>query len=484
MDHTTLVEHATPATALTDIAFVAALAGLLGLGLMRLKQPPLVGFIIAGMVLGPTGFGIIHSSAYVQVLAEMGVLVLLFFIGIELSLRAFVLTIRQALLVAGGQLLAALAVGMLLGYLIGSDVAESLVLGFIIALSSTVVAMKMLDDMGLLRSEEGRVAIAVLIAQDLAVIPMLVFVSSFGGDDVSYSMVTFKILVAVAVLGGLLWWLGRRGKLRFPFTEQIENNVEILALGSLAVCFSAASISSIAGLSPVYGAFIAGILIGNSTLRSRVIPVIEPIQSVLLVIFFLSIGLLIDLWFIWDNLWFVLITCLVVITAKSLLNIALLRLTGADPRTALVSGLSMAQIGEFSFVLAAAGLGASILHEDTYRLAIAVTAISLLLSPVWASLMHRVQDVAQKGLTTYREALREAYAHEIEEVQRGRQVIDAAVFHVRLRYRAVRLAVYHRKALKATKAAEQAEQMASQEAGPDVPEEQAPEPVLEKQSQA
>jgi CPA2 family monovalent cation:H+ antiporter-2 len=287
----------------------------------------------------------------------------------------------------------------------------------------------------------------------------------------------------VALLAGLLWWLGRRGKLRFPFTEQIENNVEILALGSLAVCFSAASVSSIAGLSPVYGAFLAGILIGNSTLRSRVIPVIEPIQSVLLVIFFLSIGLLIDLWFIWDNLWFVLTTCLVVITAKSLLNIALLRLTGSDPRTALVAGLSMAQIGEFSFVLAAAGLGASILHEDTYRLVIAVTAISLLLSPVWASLMHRVQDVAQKGLTTYREALRQAYAHEIEEVQRGRQVIDAAVFHGRLRYRAVRLAMYHRKVVKAAaKAEEEADPAAQADAGSDEPDEKSPEPVLEKQS--
>lgn len=432
-----------------DIAFVAAVAALMGLGLLWLRQPPLVGFILAGVALGPTGFGVIPNSESVNLLAEMGVLILLFFIGMELSLKAFVVSLRQSVLVAGGQIIAALIVAILIGFGLGLDFAESLILGFIIAMSSTVVAMKMLDDMGMLRGREGRIAVGVLIAQDIAVVPMLIFVSSFGSGDINYASVTLKVIVAVAFLGGLLWWLGQRGKLRVPFTEKIENKVEILALGSLAICFSAATVSGIAGLSPVYGAFIAGILIGNSTLRSRVIPVIEPIQSVLLIVFFLSIGLLMDLSFIWNNLMLVIAASLAVIAAKSVLNIALLRLTGSDEQTALVAGLSMAQIGEFSFVLAAAGLAASALGGDAYRLAIAVTAISLLISPVWANLMRRVERVASAGLTSYRQALMEAYADEIGEVQRGRQAVDRAIFHVRLRYRAARLALYHRRAEKA-----------------------------------
>ncbi len=421
---------------------------LLGLGLIRLKQPPLVGFILAGIALGPTGFGVIASSENVNLLAEMGVLILLFFIGMELSLRAFILTLRQAVLVAGGQILVALAVAILIGLGLGIGIAESIILGFIIALSSTVVAMKMLDDMGVLRGAEGRIAVGVLIAQDLAVVPMLIVVTSFGGGELDVAATTLRVTIAVLILAGLLWWLGKRGKLRVPFAEQIENNVEILALGSLAVCFSAAALSGIAGLSPVYGAFVAGILIGNSTLRSRIIPVIEPIQSVLLVVFFLSIGLLIDLQFIWANLWLVIAACIVVIAAKSALNIALLRLTGSDQQTALIAGLSMAQIGEFSFVLAAAGLSAAALSGDAYRLAIAVTAISLLVSPVWTNLMRRVERVASEGLTTYRAALLEAYAVEIEEVQRGRQAVDRAIFHGRVRYRAARLAMYHRRVVK------------------------------------
>ena len=464
----TAAETVSHGSQLSDIAFVAAVAVLMGLGLIRLKQPPLVGFILAGIALGPTGFGVIASSENVNLLAEMGVLILLFFIGMELSLRAFILTLRQAVLVAGGQIVVALAVAILIGMSLKVGMAESIILGFIIAISSTVVAMKMLDDMGVLRGEEGRIAVGVLIAQDLAVVPMLIIVTSFGGGPIDYGETTLRVVAAVVILAGLLWWLGRRGKLRVPFAEQIENNVEILALGSLAVCFSAAAVSGIAGLSPVYGAFVAGILIGNSTLRSRVIPVIQPIQSVLLVVFFLSIGLLIDLQFIWANIWLVVASCIVVITAKSALNIVLLRITGSSARTALVAGLSMAQIGEFSFILAAAGLSAAALGGDVYRLAIAVTAITLLVSPVWANLMHRVERVASEGLTTYRAALLDAYAAEIGEVRRGQQAVNRAVFHGRVRYRAARLALYHRRAVKAAQQDEkQQEEEESAAAEPD-----------------
>lgn len=424
--------------ALIGIAIVVAVAALMGLGFMRLKQPPLVGFILAGLALGPTGAGVIANSDSVTVLAEMGVVVLLFFIGMELSIKAFVLTLRQALIVAGGQITAAMAISALLAWGTGATNYEAIILGFIIATSSTVVAMKMLDDMGVLRGQAGRVAVGVLIAQDLAVVPMLIFVSSLGGGAIDVTTIVVKIALAVALLAGLLWWFGSRGKLKFPLTDGIEDNVELLALGSLAFCFAAAAISGVAELSPVYGAFLAGIVVGNSTLRSRVIPVIEPIQSVLLVVFFLSIGLLIDLQFIWTNLGLVLIASLVVIAAKTVLNVVLLRATGANPQTALLAGLSMAQIGEFSFVLAAAGFGAGALGYDIYRLAIAVTAVSLLVSPLWINVMQRMERVASKGLTTYRAALAQAYADEIENVGEG-------ISWAQLRYRAAVLAVRKRR---------------------------------------
>ena len=426
---------------LVPIAVVIAVAAALGLFFLWLRQPPLVGFILAGVALGPTGFGVIGSSENVALLAEMGVVVLLFFIGMELSIKAFVLSLRQALMVAGGQIVAALAVGGVIGFMSGSTVAEAIILGFIIAMSSTVVAMKMLDDMGVLRGEAGRIAVGVLIAQDIAVVPMLIFVTSLGGDDLDLVSLGTKTLVAVGLLAGLLWWFGRHRKIRVPFAEAIEEKVEILALGALALCFAASATSGALGLSPAYGAFLAGIIVGNSTLRSRVIPVIEPIQSVLLVAFFLSIGLLIDLDFIRENLLGVLTASLIVIAAKTVLNIFLLRKTGATPQTALIAGLSMAQIGEFSFVLASAGFAVGALGFDIYRVAIAVTAVSLLVSPLWTAVMHRLENMATQHLETYREALAIAYAGELRAMS-SRGVIVLDVFWiVRVRYRAARKAI-------------------------------------------
>lgn len=437
MDHAS--GHAFP---LIEIAIVIVIAVFFGLGLMRLKQPPLVGFILAGVIMGPTGFGLIATNDNVTSLAEMGVLMLLFFIGTELSLKAFVYSLRPALIVAAGQLTAALGIGMAISWLTDASAAEGVILGFIIAISSTVVAMKILDDAGELRGDAGKITIGVLIAQDIAIVPMLIFVSALGGEDVSVGFVAVQITIAVVVLAGLLWWLGRQSKLKLPFADQIGDNVELLALGSLAGCFGAAAISGSVGLSPAYGAFIAGLIIGNSNLRTRVIPVIEPIQSVLLVVFFLSIGLLIDLNYIWQNLGVVIGATVFVIVAKTFLNVFLLRLTGYDRDTSLVGGLSMAQIGEFSFVLAAAGFTAGALGYDAYRLAIAVTAVTLLLSPAWMSLIHRVEDMATEGYSSYREAISEAYASEIENVGSG-------MMWLRVRYRAGRMALYRRRVRKA-----------------------------------
>ncbi|MFZ1773526.1 MAG: cation:proton antiporter [Rhizobiaceae bacterium] len=410
-----------------------AVAVTLGLGLMRLRQPPLVGFILAGVITGPTGLGLVSAGANVSALAEMGVLLLLFFIGMELSLKAFVHSLRPALLIALGQLAVSLAIGAGVAVLTGAAWAEGVIIGFIVALSSTVVAMKMLDDMGELRKRAGRITVGVLIAQDLALAPMLIFVSAMGGQGVSVFAVTVRIVFAVSLLAWLLWWLGKHNKFNVPFTEAIEGKTEIVALGALAICFGAAALSGLFGLSPAYGAFLAGLVVGNSTLRSRAIPVIEPIQSVLLVVFFLSIGLLIDLNYIVANFWEVTLVSLMVIAAKSALNVFLLRLTGYDRDTALIGGLSMAQIGEFSFILAAAGFASGALGPDSYRLAIAVTAVTLLVSPAWSSLMHRVHDLANTGYASYRAALSEAYAAEIGNVGHG-------VFRVRLRYRAARKA--------------------------------------------
>ena len=428
-------------TGLIAIAFVIVVAVTVGLGLMRLRQPPLVGFILAGVLLGPSGLGVIATSnENVTMLAEMGVLMLLFFIGMELSLKAFVASLKPAVTIAGGQLLAAMAISFGLMAISDATLAEAIILGFIIALSSTVVAMKMLEEIGELRHEPGRIAVAVLIAQDLAVVPMLIVATSLGGSEaVNWTAVAIKIAVAVAILAALLWFLGNRPKLKPAFGPAVEKNVEILALGSLAFCFAAAAVSGLIGLSPAYGAFIAGLVVGASTLRSPVIHVVEPIQAILLVVFFLSIGLLIDLRYIFANWPLVLIASVFVIIAKTVLNVILIRLAGLPHRTAVEAGLSMAQIGEFSFVLASVALASGAIGGDVYRLALAVTAISLLVSPAWMVVIRHLEGEARFGYAEFRDALAEIYEDRVENVE------DMGMWF-KVRGRALRRAVRRRRA--------------------------------------
>ena len=286
---------------LTGIAIIVAAAVLFGGALSRLKQPAIVGYILTGVALGPTGFGLIENTDYIGALAELGVLMLLFIVGMELSLKAFTREIGPASLVAGGQIAAALLISFGFGVALGWPIGQSLVLAFIVAISSTAVAIRMLDDIGELRTVTGEITIAVLIAQDIAIVPMLIIIDSLGSDAAPGFGVAVKIFAAIAFLYLLIRVLARRGKLRLPGTGAITGRSDLVALSALAACFGAAALSGLIGLSPAYGAFIAGLVVANSTLRAEAIRVSEPIQSVLIVVFFLSIGLLIDLRYILDK---------------------------------------------------------------------------------------------------------------------------------------------------------------------------------------
>ena len=295
-----------------------------------------------------------------------------------------------------------------------------MLLGFIVAISSTAVAIQMLEEVGELRTSMGRITVGVLIAQDIAVVPMLIVVSSFGAHG-GGGWLALKLAIAVVLLFLLLRFLGTRpGKIRLPFTEAIHGRVDMVALASVAFCFGAAAITGIAGFSAAFGAFIAGLVIAGSTLRAEAIAATHPIQSILIVVFFLSIGLLIDLNFIVANLGTVIFFVVLVLAVKTAVNVALMRAARQPWETAFPAGLMIAQIGEFSFVLAATGLSKGAVDADAYRLAIAVIAVSLLVSPLWMISVRRFHRVARDGVSDFRVALAEVYSGEIEEFERGR----------------------------------------------------------------
>ena len=383
---------------LTEIAIVVTVALICGLGLGRFRQPAIVGYILAGVVLGPSVLGFVTDRDQITLLAELGVLLLLFAIGMELDVRDFRPVVRFAAIAVGLQIAVVALVMLLLGALLGWGWERSLLVGFGVALSSTAVAIKLLDDVGELRTEVGRRAVGILIAQDIAVVPMMLFVATLAPAREFVVADLVPVVGAVVILGGMIWFLGRRGRVRLPFRDFTRGQLDLIAIAALAFCFAAAALSGLFGMSAAYGAFLAGLLLGNSTDRKVMLRATLPIQGVLLMVFFLSIGLLIDLDYIWAHVGEILLMLLLVTLGKTALNVGILRLLKEPWPRAWLGGVALGQVGEFSFVLAAMGLSVGALTDEGYRMFVAIIALSLVISPLWldsARRLHRMADEAE-----------------------------------------------------------------------------------------
>ena len=284
--------------------------------------------------------------------------------------------------------------------------------GFALALSSTAVAVKILDDIGELRNRSGRVAIGILIAQDLAVAPMLLFVTSFAGDGFN-PIVLVEVAASIGVLVAVIMFMSRRQRVNLPFHRILEAKKEIGTMGSLALCFVFATMAGLFGLSPAFGAFLAGLIVGNSGQRQVMHENAEPVQAVLLMVFFLSIGLLINLEFIAENI----VLVLAVWHLRDLLQDGHQHrrpapVQGETMQTAFLASLTIGQMGEFTFVLAGAASNARVIDEEIYRLLVAVTVLSLMTSPVYVDLARRLSHRSVRNVTTLRNAFRLIYRRE------------------------------------------------------------------------
>ncbi len=386
---------------------IVGLAALLcGMALTRLRQPALVGYILAGVLLGPSVFSLVDDRELIGLFSEIGVLMLLFLIGMELPLHSFLRVWRMALACTVLQIVGSLCFAFALTWVIDWTFERAIIAGFVMALSSTAVAIKILEEIGELDSETGRITLAVLIAQDLAVVPMMLVLrdlSDGGGISIGgFAQVAF----AIAFLIGCLIHIDRKGSLRLPLVERIAGNDDLRAIATLALCLAAATASGLLGLSPAYGAFLAGIFIGNTDYSKEMIRSTPPIQSLFMMVFFLSVGLLIDLGFIWRNLGEVVVWLLAVTLFKTALNIGILRLLGNPWDRSFLSGVVMGQIGEFSFVMVAAALASGLVVPERYPLTVAVIALSLVISPLWLAVAHRLVHIMALSITSFREIVR------------------------------------------------------------------------------
>ncbi len=403
---------------LIPLAVVILVALSCGVIFTRLRQPAVIGYILAGLVLGPAGFGLVQNEENIALLADLGVLLLLFVVGMELSLRAFRRIWRIAVATVVLQTLGALFVVWIIGQVMGWPADAVLLLAFVLALSSTAVAVKILEDIGELRTRAGRIAVGILIAQDLAIVPMILLLDLAALGEFSFLAVT-RIVGSVGGLLVLILFLSRRRRVNLPLPAIVARHPDLTPLLGLVCCFGAATISGLLGLSPAYGAFLAGLTIGNSNLRVGMLDTVMPIQSILMMVFFLSIGLLIDLSLVWANLGVVVVMLLVATVGKTLVNLAVFAALRLPWAQALLTALVLAQVGEFSFLLGSVGFAREIISIEEFRIIITVTALSLAVSPLWMGAARRLHRVAAFQRVSVRYVFRIAFGREADRISGG-----------------------------------------------------------------
>jgi CPA2 family monovalent cation:H+ antiporter-2 len=287
-----------------------------------------------------------------------------------------------------------------MGTWLGWPLPRSILLGFVISLSSTAVVLKLLQDRGELDSKSGQNVLLILLAQDLAVVPMLVIISLLGDNAPSQSEILRQVFGGVLLLAFSAWLISRE-QIHLPLIRHVRDNHEMQVFAALLICFGMAFVSGIMNLSAALGAFIGGMVVASARETDWVHRALEPLHVIFVAVFFVSVGMLIDPAFLRDHLWQILALVGGVLLTNTFLNAIILRLLDNAWRDALYSGALLSQIGEFSFVLAAVGLHANIVTQNAYQTTVAVIAISLLASPAWIGLV-RISISADKHRSSSR----------------------------------------------------------------------------------
>ena len=361
----------------------------LGLVLRLLRQPYSIGYLIAGVALGPHGLGLVEDDANAQHLGALGVVLLLFFVGMEVSLARLAQRWRVAIIGTALQIAASVGFVALLGLVLEWTLARIVLLGFVISLSSTAIVLKLLQDWGELETPVGQDVVAVLLAQDLAIVPMLVTLQALGGEGLAPAELALQIVGGLAFLG-CLGWLLTRTELRLPLGRGLREDHELQVFVALILCFGVALLTGLLGLSTALGAFLAGVLVATAHETHWVTERLESFRVVFVALFFFSVGMLIDLGFVRENAAVLALLLAGVLLTNTLLNAGILRALGGGWRPSLYSGALLSQIGEFSFVLAAVGLQAKVVSGYAYQTTVATIALSLVASPIWIACVRKL----------------------------------------------------------------------------------------------
>ncbi|KPK29860.1 MAG: potassium transporter KefB [Nitrospira bacterium SG8_3] len=359
----------------------------------RLRVPTIVGFLLTGILTGPYGLGLIKAVHEVEILAEVGVVLLLFTIGIEFSLEKL-LQIKKSVLMGGSiQVLLTILVTFLIARQLGQPIGESTFMGFLIALSSTAIVLKLIQERAEVDSPHGRTTLGILIFQDIIIVPMILvaplLAGATGDSGQSVPVLIGKVIGIIGLVIVSAKWIVPQVLYQIARTR----SQELFLLSVVVICLAAARITSSVGLSLPLGAFLAGLIISESEYSPHALGNILPFRDVFTSFFFVSIGMLLDIGFLFRQPGTIGLIALGVFVLKSITATFATVLLGFPLRTSILVGLALGQVGEFSFILSKTGVEHGLLEGNIYQMFLAFSVLSMAATPFIITLAPRVGDI-------------------------------------------------------------------------------------------
>lgn len=377
---------------LQDILILLGFSAVIVFVLQKLKLPSIIGFLLTGIIIGPHGLSLINDVEQVEVLSEIGVILLLFVIGMELSLKQLA-SIKKTVFIGG-----LLQVGItatvtgLIYYFLGYSWNESVFVGFLFSLSSTAIVLKTLQDRKEISAPHGRNALAILIFQDIIVVPMMLITPFIAGESTNIGMSILSLVLKSAVVIVITVISARYIVPKLMHAVAKTNSKELFLLVTFTLCFAVAFLTSEVGLSLALGAFIAGLIISESEYSHQATSIILPFRELFTSFFFVSVGMLLDLSFFIGNIPTIMFLVLLVFIIKSIIASLAVAALKYPTRTVLLTGLSLFQVGEFAFILSKVGIEYNLLTAQTNQYFLSVSIVSMILTPFIIIFSERIAN--------------------------------------------------------------------------------------------
>ena len=366
---------------LQDLLILLTFSVLIVFLLKRLKLPSILGFLLTGILIGPYAFSLVTAVHQVEIIAEIGVILLLFVIGMELSIKQL-MSIKKTVFI-GGFLQVGLTViaSALIYYLIGGTWGEAVFAGFLFSLSSTAIVLTVFQERNEISSPHGKNALGILIFQDIIVVPMMLLAPIISGAEANLTASIIELVLKSAVVIALTILSARYLVPRLMYAIAKTKSKELFLLATITICFAVAFLTSEAGLSLALGAFLAGLIISESEYSHQATSIILPFRELFTSFFFISVGMLLDVFFLLDNLGIILLLLLGVFVLKSTIASFAVAVLKYPPRTVILTGLALFQVGEFAFILSKTGIEYGLIDSTTNQYFLAVSILSMLLTP-------------------------------------------------------------------------------------------------------